>query len=69
MDSPIINFTTDIQSKAEQHNEVPIETYKALHQSSDLEVRSRCSLTLPPQLEDLESMRHHSRHSRAAHEG
>ena len=40
LDSPIIQVTTDILSKSEQRSEVLVEKNKALHQSSDLELRS-----------------------------
>ena len=40
LDCPIIQVTTDILSKSEQRSEVFVEKYKALHQSSDLELRS-----------------------------
>ena len=40
LDCPIIQVTTDTLSKSEQRSEVLVEKYKALHQSSDLELRS-----------------------------
>ena len=40
LDCPIIQVTTDILSKSEQRSEVLVEKYKALYQSSDLELRS-----------------------------
>ena len=40
LDCPIIQVTTDILSKSEQRSEVLVEKYKALHQSSDLGLRS-----------------------------
>ena len=40
LDCPIIQVTTDILSKSEQRSEVLVEKYKALHHSSDLELRS-----------------------------
>ena len=40
LDCPLIQVTTDILSKSEQRSEVLVEKYKALHQSSDLELRS-----------------------------
>ena len=40
LDCPIIQVTTDILSKSEQRSEVLVEKYKAVHQSSDLELRS-----------------------------
>ena len=40
LDCSIIQVTTDILSKSEQRSEVLVEKYKALHQSSDLELRS-----------------------------
>ena len=40
MDCPIIQVTTDNLSKSEQRSEVLVEKYKALHQSSDFELRS-----------------------------
>ena len=40
LDCPIVQVTTDILSKSEQCSEVLVEKDKALHQSSDLELRS-----------------------------
>ena len=42
LNCPIIQVTTDILSKSEQRSEVLVEKYKALHQSSDLELGSLC---------------------------
>ena len=39
LDCPIIQVTTDILSKSEQRSEVLVEKYKAIHQSSNLELR------------------------------
>ena len=40
LDCPIIQVTNDILSKSEQRSEVLVGKYKALHQSSDLELIS-----------------------------